>query len=149
MGQTTATTIDLDEQARRLRYSVTRLARLLRSQDSGGLTPTRAAALATIERHGPMPVGDLAAYEQVSAPTATTVVTKLEEAGFVRRERDDTDRRVCHVGITAAGRRRLETTRTRRAEWLAGRMAELSPDHRARLLDALDALDALTEAPAP
>jgi len=141
------TAADLGEQARRLRFSVTRLARLLRAQDGGGLTPTKAAALATIERHGPIPVGDLAAYEQVSAPTATNVVTKLEEAGFVRRERDDADRRVCRVEITPAGRRRLETSRTRRAEWLADRLAELPRKDRARLLDALDALDGLTGAP--
>lgn len=147
MAVTSPTNSEAGEQARRLRYSVTRLARLLRAQDGGGLTPTRAAALATIERHGPLSVGELAAHEQVSGPTATNVVTKLEHAGFVRRDRDDADRRVCRVEITAAGRRRLETSRTRRAEWLAARLDELSPEHLTRLLDALDALDALTQAP--
>jgi DNA-binding MarR family transcriptional regulator len=70
---------DLDAQARRLRYAATRLARLLRRQDASDLSPTQGAALASIERHGPITLGDLAAHEQVSAPTTTNVVSKLGE----------------------------------------------------------------------
>ncbi len=43
-----------------LRLSVTRLARLMRQQSDTGLTPTQLAALATIDRCGPMPLRALA-----------------------------------------------------------------------------------------
>jgi DNA-binding MarR family transcriptional regulator len=126
---------------------VTRLARLLRRQDGADLTPTQGAALASVERHGPITLGDLAGLEQVSAPTATNVVSRLEARGFVRRRRDDADRRVCRVEITAAGRRRLEASRHRRAAWLAGRLRDLPAADRDRLLDALGVLETLTAAP--
>jgi DNA-binding MarR family transcriptional regulator len=126
---------------------VTRLARLLRRQDGSDLTPTQGAALATVERHGPLTLGDLAGHEQVSAPTATNVVTKLEAKGLVRRRRDAADRRVCRVEITTGGRRRLEASRDRKAAWLASRLDELAPADRERLLRALDVLEALTTAP--
>lgn len=135
--------------AERLRFAVTRLARLLRRQAGDDLTPTQSAALAGIGRHGPMTIGDLANHEQVSAPTATTVVSKLEDAGLVRRRRDDADRRVCHVELTDAGARHLHATRTRKTEWLEGRLADLSPDDRARVLGALDVLEQLIGTPEP
>ena len=95
---------DADEVAGRLRVSVTRLARLLRHQDESGLTPTLRASLVTIERHGPLTLGELAAHEQVTTPTITNVVTKLAASGLVARRVDDNDRRVCWVEVSAAGR---------------------------------------------
>jgi DNA-binding MarR family transcriptional regulator len=139
--------IDTGDEARRLRYSVTRLARQLRRQAGTHLTPTQAAALASIEQHGPITIGDLAAHEQVSAPTATNVVSKLESAAFVRRLRDDTDRRVCRVELTAAGRRELEASRNRKTSWLAARLRELPAEDLEKLTAALDVLDHLTAAP--
>jgi DNA-binding MarR family transcriptional regulator len=139
---------DTGDDARRLRYAVTRLARQLRRQAGTDLTPTQAAALASIERHGPVTIGDLATHEQVSAPTATNVVSKLEAAGLVRRLRDDADRRVCRVELTTDGDRELETSRSRKTEWLAARLGDLPPEDLAKLTAALDVLDHLTDAPA-
>jgi DNA-binding MarR family transcriptional regulator len=131
-----------------LRYSVTRLARQLRRQAGTELTPTQSAALVSIEKHGPITIGDLASREQVSAPTATNVVSKLEAADLVRRLRDETDRRVCRVELTACGERALETSRNRKTEWLAARLRDLPADDLAKLTAALDVLEHLTEAPA-
>ncbi|MGZ8766332.1 MAG: MarR family winged helix-turn-helix transcriptional regulator [Acidimicrobiia bacterium] len=138
---------DTGEDARRLRYAVTRLARQLRRQAGTDLTPTQAATLASIERHGPITIGDLATLEQVSAPTATNVVSKLETAGLVRRLRNDVDRRVCRVELTARGTKQLEASRNRKTSWLAARLRELPTDDLAKLTAALDVLDHLTEAP--
>src|SRR5215212_9457980 len=106
-----APTLDPAEVAGRLRLPVTRLARILRQQDQLGLTPTMTAALATIGREGPLTLGTLAAYEQVSPPTITRVVGKLEAAGLVRRRPDSADGRVTRVELSAAGRRQLDTGR--------------------------------------
>ena len=66
------------ENVERLRLVVARLARLLRQQDDSGLGPTITAALSTINKHGPLTLGDLAARERVAPPTITKVVDKME-----------------------------------------------------------------------
>jgi DNA-binding MarR family transcriptional regulator len=137
----------LEQDARRLRYSVTRLARQMRRQAGNDLTPTQSAALVSIEKHGPIAIGDLASREQVSAPTATNVVSKLEAAGLVRRLRDDSDRRVCRVELTTAGTKELEASRNRKTSWLAARLRELPDEELAKLTAALDVLDHLSEVP--
>src|SRR5437879_5763741 len=133
----------------RLRYSVTRLARLLRQQDESGLTPTTTAMLASIGRDGPITLGDLAAYEQVAPPTITKSVDKLEAAGLVERIRDDVDRRVCRVTLTPAGRKQLDTNRSRRTAWLARQLRALPPEDIDTLAAAIEVLERLTTAPEP
>ena len=135
------------EVAGRLRLSITRLARILRQQDQLGLTPTLTAALATIAREGPLTLGELAASEQVSPPTVTRVVGKLETAGLVHRRPDPGDGRVSRVELSPAGRRQLETGRTRRTAWLATRLRDLPPEDLVRLEEAAGVLERLTSAP--
>ena len=138
-----------DEFVGRLRLSVTRLARLLRQQDEGDMTPTVAATLATIAREGPLTLGELAAAEQVAPPTVTKVTAKLEAAGLIDRIVDSSDRRVCRVALSDAGRKQVELNRSRRTAWLADRLSLLSPDEQQRLVAALDVLEHLTTAPRP
>ena len=138
-----------EELAAGLRLSVTRLARLMRQQSDAGLTPTQLAALATIERRGPMPLGTLADEEQIGAPTATKIVDKLYAAGYVARTPSATDRRVTLVEATGAGRDLLAEIRARKTAWLTTRLADLSAHERQALADALAVLDHLTAPPRP
>jgi DNA-binding MarR family transcriptional regulator len=130
-----------------LRLSVTRLARLLRQQSDAGLTPTQLAALATLDRQGPISIGSLAEEEQIGAPTATKIVDKLHAAGYVERLADDRDRRVTLLRTTPQGRRLLAELRARKTAWLSTRLAAL-PDHeRAALAAAIEVLDHLAAPP--
>jgi DNA-binding MarR family transcriptional regulator len=95
-----------------------------------------------------MTLGELAAHEQVTKPTTTSIVGKLEARGLVMRRPDESDRRVCWVEVTALGRQQLEQHRERRTEWLASRLRALPPEQLTRLADALDALDTISERPA-
>lgn len=135
---------DATEVAGRLRFSITRLARILRQQDQSGLSPTTTAALATIARQGPLTLGELAAVEQVAPPTITKSVTRLEEAGFVARQQDHADRRIHRVQVTAEGRRQLQESRSRRTAWLATRLHQFHSDDLERLADVLDLFERLT-----
>src|SRR5436190_21954131 len=83
--------------ASRLRLVITRLGRKLRRQAGGDLTPSQASALVSVERLGPLTLGDLSAAENVSPPTLTKVVAALEEQGLVARSTDPHDRRVARV----------------------------------------------------
>lgn len=136
-------TPDEAEIAARLRLSATRLARRLRQEADTGFTPSQLSALATIHNHGPLTLGALADHERVAPPSITKVVAKLEAEGLVARAPDATDGRVSHVSATAAGRALIEDSRRRKTTWLTGRIRELDPADRARLADALDALDRL------
>src|SRR6266536_3243902 len=66
--------------AARLRLVVTRLARRLRQQADTGVTPSMLSALSTVDRHGSLTLGSLAAHEGVAPPTMTAIVARLEEA---------------------------------------------------------------------
>ena len=131
-----------------LRLGVTRLARLMRQQSDPGLTPTQLAALATVARRGPVPIGTLADEEQIGAPTATKIVDKLTTAGYVERRADASDRRVSRVSITPAGESLLAEIRARKTAWLDTRLADLSPDELATLGQAVLLIDRLTSPPA-
>lgn len=140
------TTEDL---AASLRFSVTRLARLLRQQSDAGLTPTQMAALATVDRCGPIPVGTLADEEQIGAPTATKIVEKLHAAGYVTRTSSDEDRRVTLVSTTSAGRALLADIRARKTAWLTTRIADLDDHERDALASVVAVLDHLTSPTRP
>src|SRR5713226_8789361 len=77
----------------RLRLVITRLARRLRQQGRTEISPTQLAVLATVERQGPLTLGELAVVEQVQPPTITVAVSRLEEQGLLRRRTDAADRR--------------------------------------------------------
>ncbi len=146
-----AESADVIELAVNLRFSIARLARLLRQQAADGLGSTLVYTLATIDREGPMTLGDVATAERVSPPTITAAVGKLEALGFVARVRDERDGRVWRVETTDAGRDHLATTRTRRTAWLVERLQQLSPADIAHLEAATKALAQLgsIDPPAP
>jgi DNA-binding MarR family transcriptional regulator len=133
----------------RLRMVVTRLARRLRQQGESAASPTQLAALATIEREGPLTLGALATIERVRPPTITAAVGRLEEQGLVRRRADRRDRRVAHVEITASGRRLLAESRSRKTAYLERRLAALTSGERDTLEQAAEILERVLEEEQP
>jgi DNA-binding MarR family transcriptional regulator len=119
----------LTEVAVRLRMAIVRTARRLRQEAAGAggteLSPTAAAALATVERHGPLTPSELAEIERIKRPTGTRTLRQLEEAGLVDRAPDPADGRSALVSVNAAGRERLRRLRGRKNAYLARRMRDL------------------------
>jgi DNA-binding MarR family transcriptional regulator len=136
---------DADEMTSRLRMVVARLSRRLRQEANEGATPSQLAALATVERHGPITLGDLAGHERVRPPTMTRIVAGLEETALVRRDIDPTDRRVARVTITSEGSRLLARSRTRKDAFLASLLDELSTEEIAIVEAAIPILERLIE----
>lgn len=56
---------------------------------------------------GPMSAGDLAEATGLSSAATTTLLDRLEQKGYIRRERDTTDRRKVLVELTPDGGERL------------------------------------------
>jgi len=134
----TISTIDL---AHRLRPVLTRLARRMRQEASGDMTPTQMAALATIGRFGPLTPSELAGREKIQRPTATRVLARLEEDGFVERTGDPSDRRSFLVGASPAGVALLEAVRERKDVFLADRLDRLTAEELATLDRAAEILE--------
>lgn len=133
----------------RLRLAVTRLARRLRQQGDADASPTQLSALATIERRGPITLGELATAERVQPPTVTAAIQRLETQGLVRRRTDEADRRVVRVEITAPGRKLLARHRSLKTAYLARRLRSLTAEERATLERASEILDRLLEPDGP
>jgi DNA-binding MarR family transcriptional regulator len=133
------------EVAARLRLAIARTARRLRQEAGGELSPSQAAALASIERHGPLTPSELAALERVKRPTATRVLSLLADAGLIRRAPDPTDRRSALLSVSDEGRALLRRMRTRKDAYLARRLEELTPAEVATLERSAELLERLLE----
>src|SRR6188472_3043872 len=134
-----------EELAPRLRWTITRLARRLRQEAGTDLGPSQVAALATIERHGPLSPSELADAERIKRPTATRILGHLEEAALVARVRDPEDGRGSIVSITAAGRTHLKRLRARKTAYLASRLDRLPAEDRRTLERAAELLEGMLE----
>src|SRR3954451_19819126 len=119
--------------APRLRWVVTRMARRLRQEAGTDLGPSQVAALATIERHGPLSPSGLAKLERIQRPTATRILRHLEEAGLVERIRDPEDGRGAIVSISGEGRTHLKRLRARKTAYLATHLDKLGDEDRRTL----------------
>jgi DNA-binding MarR family transcriptional regulator len=118
-----------------------------------GMTVAQAAALEALGREGPLRLGRLGKLLGITPSTLTRNVTRLEEAGLVRRASDESDGRGSRVELTEKGRRarlRIEALEDAFARRVLGR---LSPIARERALEGLagllDAVRAETEACCP
>lgn len=75
---------------------------------------------------GPKTLGDLAAAEQVRAPTVSRLAAEMVRLGLIRRRADPRDARVVRVEMTAKGRRVLGKGRELRIADIEGRVRRLS-----------------------
>lgn len=130
-----------------LRLSVMRLARRMRAQRADtSLSLSQIAALATLERHGSLTPGELAAHEKIRPPSMSRLVARLEQAGLVTRTPHPTDGRQFHLALSRDGTALLKEDRRRREAWLAQRLRELDPDEVEILRQAAGLLDRLAGA---
>jgi DNA-binding MarR family transcriptional regulator len=135
----------LGDVAARLRLAIIRTARRLRQEAGTDLSPSQSAALATIERNGPVTPSELASLERIQRPTATRIIALLEEGGLIERAADPLDGRSSLVSATARGRGLLKKLRTRKNAYLARRLRDLDPDEVATLARAAEILERLQD----
>jgi DNA-binding MarR family transcriptional regulator len=125
-----------------LRPALLRLSRQLRREAQHlGLSPLDAMLLGGVKKHDGIGVSELADHEQMSRPTMSAHVKRLEAAGWIARlaPASDDKRRV-GLTLTAAGAKALDAVRRRRNDWLAQRLQTLSPAAREALAAAIGPL---------
>ena len=119
-----------------LRAPLLRGARRLRQEaQRAGVSALDALVLGQIKRKPGIGVCDLADAEQMSRPTMSGHVKRLEAAGWIARAACADDGRRAGLEITETGSAQLDLIRQLRNDWLATRLAKLTPQAR----DALNA----------
>jgi DNA-binding MarR family transcriptional regulator len=133
--------------ARDLRVVFSRLRRRLRDLAiDDDLTPSQTAALTRLWKEGASSASALADAERVRPQSMATIVAALEQRGLVARTPDPEDGRRQVISLTDEGRRRAESDRQVREEWLARAIQERYSERERRvILDALSLLERLTE----
>lgn len=102
-------------------------ARMAERNTLGDITPSQFAVLEALYHLGQLTQGEISAKVLKSGSNMTTVIDNLERDGYVRRERDEKDRRVIHVHLTEAG---------------SGKLEAILPGHIAALVDEFKVLSA-------
>lgn len=125
------------EVADRLHSAAIHLLRRARHEDLlARQAPARLSALSVLVFAGPMALSQLAAAEQVKAPTMSRIVAGLERSGLAKVETDADDARRIRVTSTPKGERLLQQARQRRIRLLAQTLGSLQADELNILLRA-------------
>ena len=128
---------ELSTLAEALRGPLLRVSRKLRQEaQKAGLSTQDALILGHIRKHPGVGVSELADADQISRPTMSAHVKRLEAAGWLARSDDAADGRRSGLAVTGAGARKLEAIQRLRNDWLSARLALLTDTERAQLAAA-------------
>jgi DNA-binding MarR family transcriptional regulator len=101
--------------------------------------------MSMIDKHGALPMTRVAELLGSGLPTATGLVSRMEERGLVRRDHDTKDRRVVFVSLTDAGAAEMHELHEARQRRMASAIAQLSTAEQAKLLSAIRSLRSALE----
>ena len=128
---------DLTALAEALRGPLLRVSRKLRQEaQKAGLSVQDALILGYVRKHPGAGVSELADADQISRPTMSTHVKRLEAAGWLTRSDHADDGRRSGLAVTPAGGRKLDAIQRLRNDWLSARLALLTDAERQRLAEA-------------
>jgi DNA-binding MarR family transcriptional regulator len=120
------------------------LTRLLIKESGSETTRTEAGVLFTLSR-GPRRITELSELEGLAQPTVTLLVKRLEQQGWVKRDRLADDGRVVLLSLTGAGRAALNEFRAKVSAALRADMDAMSGRQIAALETATEALGTLVD----
>ena len=109
------------------------------------LTMGQLKVLYTVYLEGPQTCGALASAQEVSLPTMTGILARLERRGYLERQRDQEDARRVISNLTTQGRELVNRLWASSREGLTSLLADVSPDDIETIERALEILiDALS-----
>ena len=116
----------LDAYIKLIRASESVTSRVIRHLDDDGLTVSQFGVLEALVHLGPLSQRELAQKILKSGGNVTMVIDNLEKRGLVTRERDEKDRRLYRITLTAAGRKLIRSIFPRHAGKIASQMNVLT-----------------------
>lgn len=114
-----------------------------------GVTGPQLSTLRVVQRLQPVSTGALARAACIGYATLTGVLDRLEEHGYVTRNRDRRDRRTVIVGMTPAGEELLGTAPSLLQTRFRDELRRMPEEKRGVLLESLLQVAALMEAESP
>jgi len=137
MPTAVADAVDVSALAEALRGPLLKISRRLRQEgQKAGLSAQEALILGYLKKNPGAGVSELAEFEQISRPSMSSHVKRLEAAGWVARAEDASDGRRQGLTVTAAGARKHDAIQRQRNDWLAARLLRLTPAEREVLMAA-------------
>jgi DNA-binding MarR family transcriptional regulator len=106
------------------------------------ISMTHLLLMTLLETHGPLPMSRVAELLGCGLPTATGIVSRMEERGLVERQHDTEDRRVVTLSLSREGAIEINELQLSRRERMAKALTHLSDPERAQLLASVRALRA-------
>jgi DNA-binding MarR family transcriptional regulator len=129
--------VDISELTEALRPPLLRVSRRLRQEgQKAGLSAQETLILGYLKKNPGAGVSELADFEQISRPSMSSHVKRLEAAGWIARTDDAQDGRRQGLTVTTAGLRKHAAAQALRNDWLAARLRRLSPAEREALMAA-------------
>lgn len=124
-----------------LRPLLSRVYQMVRRRSPGwDISAAQSSVLTALLDRGPLRMGELASLEGVRMPTATSMVSRLEKLGLVRRVPDPQDRRAVQVDLTDGGRSQIAELVAERNGQFADLLAGLDEEDLRHLRDAVPAM---------
>jgi DNA-binding MarR family transcriptional regulator len=105
-----------------------------------GVSMPQIYILITLLERGSTTVSELASLLSISAPSASSIVDRMEESGLVSRERDDIDRRIVHVAITERGRSVVDDMMGLRRDYTLRLLESMSDEDLNHVVRAVEAV---------
>lgn len=129
--------VDVSALAEALRRPLLRVSRRLRQEgQKAGLSAQDALILGYLKKKPGAGVSELADFEQISRPTMSSHIKRLEAAGWIARADVVEDGRRQGLTVTSAGLRKHEAIQRQRNDWLAAQLLRLSAAERDALMAA-------------
>jgi DNA-binding MarR family transcriptional regulator len=105
-----------------------------------GIRGRELSTLRYLNEAGPLTIGQITQYLFLSASSASELVSRMEEAGYVLRRRSTEDSRVVFVELTAKGKQLAEETPLGGIPLLRERIKALPPEQLLLIDEALSSL---------
>jgi DNA-binding MarR family transcriptional regulator len=134
----------VDYVSRHLLTRASLMSRLLVRQSRQQISRTEGGVLSTLAA-GPRRITELAELEGLAQPTMTALVRRLEERGWVERNRQPDDGRVVVMSITDAGAAALDEFRAAYRALLRSYIGTMSDEQLVALETATETLGSLVD----
>ncbi len=131
------------EIANALRTTIGRLVKLMRreTRNESQLSLTERSTMGLLYPDSRLAPSEIARIEKVTTQSMSQVINHLVELEYISRTPSDDDKRKTILRLTDAGRRRVESARQEKAEWLAQMLYQrITSQEKEILMESIDIL---------
>jgi DNA-binding MarR family transcriptional regulator len=136
------------ELATSLRTTIARLVKLMRreTRNESQLSLTERSTMGLLYPDIRLAPTEIARVEKVTTQSMSQVINHLVELEYVSRTPSDDDKRKTILRLTDAGRRRVESARQEKAEWLAQMLHQrVTPQEKEVLIESIKILSKIID----